>query len=145
MPDLRLGQHVLQQVRSRRVEPLQIIQEQHEWLSRLYEHAQETPEHPSEAVRDVLGWDLRGEWLRADDQLELRNQADNELGIFAQRRLHALAPPEHFPIRAAQELSDEAAAGMHQRGVGNIALVLIELALSKPSPCLNQLPVQLLN
>ena len=54
VPHVRLGQQVLEQVERRRVEPLQIVEEQRQRMLRPGEHADEAPEHQLEAALRVL-------------------------------------------------------------------------------------------
>ena len=57
---IRLGQQVLEQIERRRVEPLQIVEEQRERMLRPREHAEEAPEHQLEAALRVLWRQARG-------------------------------------------------------------------------------------
>jgi hypothetical protein len=142
---LRLGQHVLQQVSGRGIHPLQIVEEQHERMPGTREYPEETPEHPAETVQHILWGNLRSGWLFTYDQLELRNQADDELTMLAQSSKHPLAPLCDLRVRTAEELTNEAAARLHQRGIGDIPSELIELAGSKPAARLDEVPLQLVH
>ena len=51
---IRPGQQVLEQIERRRVEPLQVVEEQRQRMLRPREHADEAPEHQLEAALRVL-------------------------------------------------------------------------------------------
>ena len=73
---VRLGQQILEQVERRRIEPLQIVEEQRERVLLAREHAEEAPEHQLEAVLRVLRRQLRDRRLFSDDELQLGNEVD---------------------------------------------------------------------
>ena len=55
VPHIRLGQQVFEQVERRRIEPLQIVEEQGQRVLRPGEHAEEAPEDQLEAPLRILG------------------------------------------------------------------------------------------
>ena len=59
MPHVRLGQQILQQVQRRRVEPLQIVEEQRQRVLRSGEHGEKAPENQLKAALRVMGRQLR--------------------------------------------------------------------------------------
>ena len=61
---IRLRQQMLEQVERRRVEPLQIVEEQRQRMLRPGEHAEKAPEHQLEAALRVLRRQLRDRRLR---------------------------------------------------------------------------------
>ena len=63
---------VLEELQRRGVDPLQIVQEEHERVLRLGKHAQEPGQHQVEAVLRFDGTHLEDGWLRAEQLLELR-------------------------------------------------------------------------
>src|ERR1700722_11785664 len=74
MLHVRLSQQILQQVQRCRVEPLQIVEEQRQWVLRPGEHGEKAPENQMKAALRVMGRQLRNRRLVADDELQLRNQ-----------------------------------------------------------------------
>ena len=88
VPHIRLGQQILEQVERRRVEPLQIVEEQRQRMLRPREDADEAPEHQLETALRVLRRKLRDRRLFADDELQFGDEVDHELPVRAQR-LHA--------------------------------------------------------
>ena len=74
VPHIRLGDQMLEQVERRRVEPLQIVEEQRERMLRPGEHAEEAPEHQLEAALRVLRRQLGDRRLLADDELQARGR-----------------------------------------------------------------------
>ena len=50
VPQIRVGQQILEQVERRRVEPLQVVEEQRQRMLRPREDADEAPEHQLEAA-----------------------------------------------------------------------------------------------
>src|SRR6267154_2585787 len=71
---IRSGQEILQQVESRRVEPLQVVEEQSERVFRPSEYADKPPEHHLETPLCVLRFKIRDWWLFSEDEFQFRNQ-----------------------------------------------------------------------
>ena len=70
---------------------------------------------------------LRHRRLRADDQLDLRDEVDDELSVRPQRLLDAL-PPGRDAVRAlGQDVEHDLAERLDDGEVGDVALVLLEL------------------
>src|SRR6476469_564681 len=92
MSNVGVGHQVVQQIERRRIEPLQIVEEEGERMLLAREHAEETPEHHLEAVLRVLRrqvWDRR---LRSDHELQLGNEVHDELTVRAKRLTQRVAP-----------------------------------------------------
>src|SRR5262245_36188403 len=81
MPHIHLSQQALEQIECRRVEPLQIVQEQGERMFRPCEYADESPEHQLEAALRVLHWKFRDGWLFSQDKLQFGNQVHDEASV----------------------------------------------------------------
>ena len=75
---------MLQQFKSCRVQPLQIVEEQRKRVLRPGERAEEPPEHKLEAVPRILRRQVRNGRLFPDDELQLRDEVDDELAIRTQ-------------------------------------------------------------
>ena len=74
VPHIRLRQQVLDEVERRRVEPLQVVEEQRQRMLRPGEDADEPPEHQLEAALRVLWRQLRDRRLVSDDELSVRER-----------------------------------------------------------------------
>ncbi len=131
MPHIRVHEQVFQQIERGRVEPLQIVEEQGQWMLRPGEHRQEAPEHQLKASLRILRWQLRNCGLLADDEFQFRNQVHHELAIWTQRFAERRMPGAEFDVALRQQRTDQALKSLRQSGIGNVALVLVELAGSK--------------
>ena len=69
---IRPGQQILEQVERRRVEPLKIVEKEHQRMFGSGEYADEPPEHALEAALRMLRRKLRDRSLFADDELQAR-------------------------------------------------------------------------
>ena len=133
VPHIRLGDQALEQFEGRRVQPLQVVEEQREWVLRPCEHAEETPEHQLEATVRVLRRELGNRRLLTDDESKLRDQVDHELPVRTKRLQQRTSPTAQLRIVLAEQLTDEALECLRQRRVGNVSLVLVELpAANRP-------------
>src|SRR5262249_55928436 len=80
---IRPGQQVLEQVERRRVEPLQVVEEQREWMFRPGEDPDEPPKHQLETPLRIQWRKLGDRWLVSDDELELGDDVDHEPSVRA--------------------------------------------------------------
>ena len=85
MPYLRMGDQVLEEVKRRRVQPLQVVEEQRERVLLAREHTEEAPENHLKAVFGVLRRQVRDRRLFPDHELQFGNEVDDELAVRAQR------------------------------------------------------------
>src|ERR1700686_541275 len=76
--NVRVDDQMLEEVESRRIQPLQIIQEEREGMLRPSEHGEEPPEHRLEAGLCLLRGEVRNRWLFSDDELEFGDQIYNK-------------------------------------------------------------------
>src|SRR2546426_4334171 len=128
MPEIRPSEHVLEQIERRGVEPLQVVEKERERMFGSSESPDESPEHVLEAPLRVLRGEL-GHWrLLADDELELRDQIDHQLSVGLQRLAERVAPAGQLRLTLAQKRLDQALEALGERGVRDVALVLVELA-----------------
>jgi len=81
----RLPQQILEQIERRRVQPLQIVEEQHQRMFRPGEDADEAPEHQLEAVLRISWRQLWNGRLFPDDELHLGDEIDDQLAVRADR------------------------------------------------------------
>ena len=145
VPHLRVRDKMLHQIKGRRVQPLQIVEEQRERVLRPGEHAEETPEHQLEASLLVLGRKLGRRRLLTDDERKLRDQIDHQLAVRAKRLQQRVAPLAQLRVALAEDLIDQALEGLSQRRVRDVSLVLVELARGKQATRRDQLLVQLID
>src|SRR5882724_11071228 len=92
------------------------------------EYAKESPKHALKAILSFLRWELRNGRLLADDESKLWDQVDHKLAICAHCIEQHAAPSGYFLVTLAEELAHQGPKGLSQRGIGDVALVLIELA-----------------
>ena len=81
----RVRDQMLEEVKRRCVQPLQIVEEQRERVFLAREYPKEAPEHHLEAVLRFLRRQVRDRRLFADYELQFGNEVDHELTIRAQR------------------------------------------------------------
>src|ERR1700723_3004561 len=72
MPHIRAGCQLLEQIEHCRIEPLQIVEKQREWVLLAREHAEEAAEHRSKKPPGMVGRQVVVGRLRSTRQLELR-------------------------------------------------------------------------
>ena len=143
MAHLRMHHEMLDQIERRPVQPLQIVEEQRQGMLGPSEHPEEPTEHQLEAILAVLRREIGYRRLLADDEGELRDQIDHEPAIGADRFQQAVAPAAQLRILLAEQLANQALEGLSQRRIGNVALVLVELAAGKETPGRDQQLVKL--
>ncbi|MCY1413983.1 hypothetical protein D9M71_294210 [compost metagenome] len=99
---LRMGQQVFQQVEGRRIQPLQVVEEQRRRVIGTGEHSDEAAEHQQEAALRLLWFQLGHRRLIADDQPQLGNQVGDQPGIGLQRLQQCTAPALQYFAALAQ-------------------------------------------
>src|SRR6202035_416694 len=82
---LRVRDQVLEEVERRSIKPLQIVEEQREWVLLPREYAEKPPKNHLKAVLRVLRRQLRNRWLFPNHKLQCGNEVDNKLSVRAQR------------------------------------------------------------
>jgi hypothetical protein len=107
---------------------LQIVEEQGERVFLAREHAEEAPENHLKAILGVLWWKFWNRRLFPDHEFQLGNQVDDELAVGPQRLAQGVPPPAKLGLALAEKGPHEAPEGLGQGGVGDVALVLVELA-----------------
>ena len=125
---VRLDRQITEQVQGRRVQPLQIVQEQRQRMLRPGEHAEQAAEHQLETALCVLRRQLRHGWLRADQWLQRGDEVDHELAVRAQCLPQRRAPRAKLGVAFAEQRADQTLQRLGKRRIGDVALVLVELA-----------------
>src|SRR5258705_9221270 len=128
MLHVRLGQEILQQVERCRVEPLQVVEEQRQRMFRPCKYADKSSEYQLEAALRLLRWKLRDRRLFSNDELQFGNKIDDELTVRIQRVPKGVTPGSEVGLALGEKGPDEALKGLRERGIGDVPLVLIELA-----------------
>src|SRR5712691_9063095 len=145
VPHLRVRDQVIDEVERRCIKPLQIVEEQRERVFRPCEYLDEAPEDQLKPILGVLWWKIRNRGLRANYELQFRNEVNNERPIRVQRLAKMVAPALELGLALTQQPADEALKGLRQRGVRNVALVLVEFARCKKAAWRNQHLVELVD
>jgi hypothetical protein len=125
---VRLGQQVGEHVERRRVEPLQIVKKERQRMFGSREDTDEASEHQLEPPLRLLRRQLRDRRWFADNELQLGDEVDDEPAVRAQRLAERVAPAGQLDVALAQKRSDQALKRLRQRRIGDVALVLVELA-----------------
>ncbi len=128
VPYIRIGNQVLQEPKSSRVQPLQIVEEQRERVLRPGERTEEAPEHQLEAVPRVLRRQVWNRRLFPDDELDLRDEVDDQLTARAHCLLEGGPPLAHLRFALYQDLTDQSLERLCQGAIRDVAPVLVELA-----------------
>src|SRR5271168_3272105 len=122
-----MGNQLLEEVERRRVQPLQIVEEQSQRVLLPRERAKEAPENHLKAVLGLLRRQVRDRRLCSDNELQLGDKIDDQLAVRTQRLLENVPPPAERCLALAQKRADEALESLGQGGVWDVALVLVEL------------------
>src|SRR5258707_12985651 len=85
-------------------------------------------EYRLKAVLRVLRRQLRNRWLSSDHKLQCGNEVDDKLSVRSQSIAQRVPPPAKLRLALAQKRAHQALEGWRQRGVREVALVLVELA-----------------
>src|SRR6516225_2074160 len=128
MPEIGPGEEILQQVERRRIEPLQIIEEKRKRVIGPSEDADEASENELESTLRLVRLELRDRWLFTEDELQFRDEIDHEPAIWPQRLQKIMAPVRQLGLALAEKRPHKALKSLHQRRVGNVTFVLIELS-----------------
>src|SRR5580700_920321 len=128
MSQIRPGQQILQEVESRSVEPLQIVEKQRQRMFRPGEYGNEAPENELETALRLLRLKLQDRRLVSDDELQFGDEVGHEPCIQLERLQKRAAPDRQFGVALAEKRSYKALKCLHQGRIGNVALVLVEFA-----------------
>src|ERR1700679_272668 len=91
-------------------------------------YTHESPEHELETALRLLRLKFRN-WRRVtDDELQFRDEVGHEPCIRIQRLQKRAAPARQLGFALAEKRPHQALKSLHQGRIGNVALILIELA-----------------
>src|SRR5262249_45035139 len=97
-------------------------------MLRAREYADEAAEDELEAVLRLLRGKLGHRGLVADDQLQIGDEIDHQPPILVESLQEGFAPAGQLGVALAEERPYEALKRLRQGRIGNVTLVLIELA-----------------
>src|SRR5882757_2699227 len=126
VPHFRMRGEMLQEVEGCCIQPLQIIEEQHERVLRSGERAEKPPNDQLEAVLRISRREVRNGRLFSDDELQLGNEVDNELTVWAQRLAQAIPPAAKLGLALAHDRANESLKSLCESCVRDVAFVLVE-------------------
>src|SRR2546422_208070 len=141
----RAGEERAEKAQRRRVGPLQVVDEDHQRMLALRQRAHEVLEDELEPVLRLGGGERRRRRLLAQDELDLRNEFRQDTRVGAERFREPRAPSAQAGLALGEQLLQEAAEGLDQRAVGNIADDRIELAGDEVTPLADDGLVELLD
>src|SRR5262249_15768733 len=91
----------------------------------------EPPDYELETLLRLLWRQLGHRRLLADDERELRDQVDHQSPVRLQRLEERVAPAGQVRLALAEERLDQLVKGLSDRGVRDVAPVLVELSRGK--------------
>src|SRR5262249_50595078 len=136
--DIRLRQQILQQVKRRRVEPLQVVEKEGQGMFRSCEHTEESAKYQMEPPLSVLRRKFGNRWLLSENGFQFRNQSHHQLSVRIECLSQGLAPRAQLLFALTQKWSDKALKGLREGGIRDIALVLVKLARCKKATRRNE-------
>src|SRR5208283_3080677 len=135
---------MLKQFKGCRVQPLQIVEEQCQWVLRPGECADKPPKHQLEAILRVLRRKLGNGRLFPDDKLERRNQVDDELTVWTHSLPQRVLPMAHLRITLSEDLINKGLKGLRERPIRDVPFVLVEFAGRAETLSRNEMLIQLI-
>src|SRR3954447_6706470 len=121
---------ILNESKSRGVDPLQIVEKQHQRVLGLGEHVEKRAKYHLKTVARILWWQVRDRRLCANHELQLRNQTREEPTVWLDGLPDGVAPASEFHFVAAEDHQHERLQSLGKRGVRDIARQLIALPQS---------------
>lgn len=134
MANRRIAEEMRNQFEACRVRPLKIVQKQRDRVRFAREDAEEVAECPMKAGPRFRGRKFDDGRLRADDELELGDDFDDERAAHPERALQSLPPGGDAVLALRQDLRHEAPEHLNQGRIRNVSFVLVELAGEKKYP-----------
>src|SRR5262249_60548922 len=107
-------------------------------MLRSCEYSDESPKHQLEAALRVLWRKIGNRRLVSDDEPQLRDELYHEQSVQSQRLTKGVAPDAELCFALAQKRTNEAPKGLRQSRIGNVTLVLVELAGGKEAARRNE-------
>src|SRR5262249_43791084 len=145
VPRVGMGHEIFDERQRRRVEPLKIVDENHERVLRPRKDAHETLEHRLKSKLRLQWGELRYGRLRTDDECELGDQLGQETPLTGDRFPNGLAPVADTVVVPIQDLANEPPESLGQGGIGNVSEAEVETAGDEDAPRQNDDLVQLVH
>src|SRR5215813_13956812 len=118
--EIRPVQQIFQEVERRRVEPLQIIEEERQRMFRPREDADELSKRQLEAPLRVLWRKLRDRRRLSDDELYFSNEVHHQSRVRSQSLPQRIAPRREVRLSFAEQRPNQALKGLRHRRIGYI-------------------------
>ena len=125
--EVGIGEERAQQREGRRIGPLEVIEEDHQGMSRGSEHRQELLKQQGEPVLRLRGPEDRHGGLLPDDVLDGRDDVDDDLRVDPERLEQRVLPSPHRLLALGQQLPHELLECLRQPAIGGVARQLVEL------------------
>ena len=122
------GQQIFEEVECGDIQPLHVIEEERERMFRSRKYADEPSKYDLKTSLRFLRRQF-GHWrLLANDMPQFRDEIDEEQSVRTQRLTKCVLPFAQVFLVLAEEPPDEALKRLGQRGMRNVALVLVGFA-----------------
>src|ERR1700745_4095852 len=95
------------------------------------EHANQPTEHQLEAALRILWRKFGNRRLFSDNELQFGDEVNHKPSVWVQSFQKDGAPARELSLALAEKPADQALESLRERRVGDIALVLVELAGSE--------------
>src|ERR1700723_979320 len=125
---IRPGQQILQQIESRSIKPLQIVEKERQRVFLPGKNTDESAEHELETVLRLLRVEFRNRRRVIDNELQFWDEVSHQSCIRTQCIEKRIAPDRQIDLALAEKRTHQALKSLHQGPIRNIALILIELA-----------------
>src|SRR5262249_37203424 len=122
---------VAKEVEGGTIQPLQIVQEEHERMLGAREHAHEALQDSVETRLSLLRRKIRDGLLGANDHFDVGNEVDDELSVHAERPPDVFAPSLECGVTREENRAHKVAEGADDRGERSVTLVWLELTRSE--------------
>src|ERR1700722_6873033 len=131
MARVAIGDEILDQRQSRRIEPLQVVDKNNQGVLWPREDADEPLEYQ---LKPKCGFGRREGGHRrlwTDQANELRNEIGQQAGMIAHHFLNGVAPTADIFLTATQDLTNEPLERLGQRGIRDVFKTEIEFPRDK--------------
>src|SRR5580704_10453882 len=107
MPDVGMGDEMLDQVERSCIQPLQVVEKKGEWMFLARKHTDKGAKHRLEPGFRILGGELWHGRLLADYQFQFGNEIHQELAVRTDRIAERVAPARDLRLISAENLTDQ--------------------------------------
>src|SRR5271166_6205143 len=131
MPDVWVSNELFEQLEARRVQPLEIVQEQRQRVFLPSKRAKEPREERFKSDLRFMRREFRHERLLANNKLQFGNQIYHQLTVCADSFPDRISPMADFLFALTQDLAHKPLEGLPKGCVWDIPLLLVELPRNK--------------